>query len=78
MNVTKLGIEPSVPFEIVINDVEYKVLKLEHYNSLFGKIKEILKGIDQEELDSNDGFWMNSTGAEHGSKMLRKIEDLFP
>jgi hypothetical protein len=36
-------------------------------------IKEVLKGIDQTELESTDGWWETSAGAEFGAKKLKYI-----
>ena len=40
---------------------------------LIAKIQEILKGIDEMETDSDDGWWETSTGAELG---FNKLEDV--
>lgn len=39
------------------------------------KIKEILKGIDKDGCETNDGWWETPTGAEFGSKKLKEIID---
>lgn len=39
------------------------------------KVREILKGIDQEDLDP-DGWWETSTGAEFGKRKLAEVEEL--
>lgn len=36
-------------------------------------IKVVLKGIDQTELESPDGWWETSAGAEFGAKKLKYI-----
>jgi hypothetical protein len=36
-------------------------------------IKNILKGIDQTEIESPDGWWETSTGAEFGAEKLKQI-----
>lgn len=41
------------------------------------KIREILKGIDKEEFEDNDGWWETSTGVEFGKKKLLEIENEF-
>ena len=40
------------------------------------KIREILKGIDKDISQDNDGWWETSTGAEFGAKKLKEIESL--
>jgi len=40
---------------------------------LIEKIKEILSGIDETEIDSDAGWWETSTGAEFG---FNKLEDV--
>ena len=42
-------------------------------DKLTTKIKEILKGIDELELDGNDGWWETSKGVEFG---YNKLEDV--
>lgn len=37
-------------------------------------IREILKGIDQQEIDSPDGWWETSVGADFGAKKLAEVE----
>lgn len=41
----------------------------------FDEIKEILEGIDKEEIEG--GWWETSTGAEFGEKKLAEIKALF-
>ena len=36
-------------------------------------VKELLKGIDEQELDGGDGWWETSTGAEFGAGILNKL-----
>ena len=38
--------------------------------------KAILKGIDECETDSKDGWWETGTGAEFGESILNKIDRL--
>lgn len=40
------------------------------------KIKEILKGIDQTDMDSAVGWWETSTGAEYGQFVLGRIMEV--
>ena len=40
------------------------------------KIREILKGIDKDISQDNDGWWETSTGSEFGAKKLKEIESL--
>ena len=40
---------------------------------LIEKVKEILKGIDEVQSESEDGWWETSVGAEFG---FNKLEDL--
>ena len=40
-------------------------------------IIEILKGIDQDEADSDDGWWQTSVGVKFGESILQKIKLLF-
>lgn len=44
-------------------------------NEIADKIKEILKGIDKDEWEDNDGWWETSAGAEFGAKKLKEIID---
>jgi len=37
------------------------------------KIREILKGIDKTESESEDGWWETSEGAEFGRKKLEEL-----
>lgn len=37
------------------------------------KIREILKGIDKDQCESEEGWWETSKGAEFGK---RKLEDI--
>ena len=37
------------------------------------RVIRILKGIDQTETESEDGYWETSTGAEFGAKILKEI-----
>ena len=43
---------------------------------LFLRIKKILEGIDQEETESDKGYWETSTGAKFGAKKLEEIKKL--
>ena len=45
-------------------------------NNLIENIKELLKGIDQTENESNDGWWETSTGAEFGRDKLNMLIEL--
>ena len=36
-------------------------------------IKDILRGVDQTEIESPDGWWETSTGAEFGAEKLKQI-----
>ena len=45
-------------------------------NQLIDKIKVILKGIDQTEIESEDGWWETSTGAKLGAEALKQILEL--
>ena len=40
------------------------------------EIIKILKGIDKDEIDSDDGWWETSTGVEFGAKKLQEILEL--
>ncbi len=40
------------------------------------KARSILKGIDQDESDDNDGWWETSKGASFGTAKLAEIEEL--
>jgi hypothetical protein len=44
--------------------------------SMIEKIKVILKGIDQTEIESEDGWWETSTGAKLGAEALKQILEL--
>jgi hypothetical protein len=39
-------------------------------------IKDILKGIDQTEIESPDGWWETSIGAEFGAEKLKQIVEI--
>ena len=45
-------------------------------NKLIEDIKELLKGIDQTENESDDGWWETSTGAEFGRNRLNTLIEL--
>ena len=45
-------------------------------NNLIEDIKELLKGIDQTENESDDGWWETSTGAEFGRNRLNMLIEL--
>ena len=45
-------------------------------NNLIENIKELLKGIDQTENESDDGWWETSTGAEFGKNRLNMLIEL--
>ena len=40
---------------------------------LISALKEVLKGIDQTECDSEDGWWETSCGADFGAKKLQHV-----
>ena len=42
-------------------------------DKLIKEVKEILKGIDETQTDSEEGWWETSTGAEFG---YSKLEDI--
>lgn len=44
---------------------------------LLEKILEILDGIDKDELESTNGWWENSSGADFGKYKKAKIIELF-
>lgn len=48
----------------------------EQKNNLIENIKELLKGIDQTDSGSNDGWWETSVGAEFGRDRLNKLIEL--
>lgn len=37
------------------------------------KVKEILKGIDEEQCTSEDGWWETSDGADFGRQKLNEL-----
>lgn len=41
--------------------------------TLADKVHLILKGIDQTETESDDGWWETSTGAEFGASKLAEV-----
>jgi hypothetical protein len=47
--------------------------EIERLKGLSDKIKTILKGIDQVESESKDGWWETSYGADFGAKKLNEI-----
>lgn len=40
---------------------------------LITKVREILKGIDEDNYDSDNGWWPTSTGVEFGSNKLKDL-----
>ena len=44
--------------------------------NLITEIKTLLRGIDQTETESDDGWWETSTGAEFGKNKLNSIVEL--
>lgn len=40
---------------------------------IVNSIKAVLRGIDQTEIESPDGWWETSTGAEFGAKKLQYV-----
>jgi hypothetical protein len=40
---------------------------------LIEEIKELLKGIDETETQSNEGWWETSTGADFGAEKLKEL-----
>ena len=42
-------------------------------NNTVQAVKTVLKGIDQTECDSPEGWWETSTGAEFGAKKLQHV-----
>lgn len=40
---------------------------------LIEQIKELLKGIDETEIDSIDGWWETSDGAKFGTEKLNEL-----
>lgn len=58
--------------------VEQDLFELEErYLSAVERIKEILKGIDETETESIQGWWETSTGAKFGAEKLSAILKLF-
>ena len=45
----------------------------EQMNELEARIRELLKGIDMEELYGDEGWWETSTGAKWGKKTLEDL-----
>jgi len=43
---------------------------------LFDSIKTVLKGIDQTETDTEQGWWETSTGAEFGWRKMEELKEL--
>ena len=39
------------------------------------EVSLILSGIDKDDLESEDGWWETSTGAEFGSNKLKEVID---
>jgi len=37
------------------------------------RIREILKGIDKDQVESDDGYWETSSGKEYGEKVLATL-----
>ena len=44
---------------------------------LLEKIEKILVGIDKEQIDSDDGYWETSYGADYGKERLKLIRAEF-
>jgi hypothetical protein len=42
-------------------------------SSVVEQIKELLKGIDETETDSIDGWWETSDGAKFGAEKLKEL-----
>lgn len=40
---------------------------------LINRVKEILKGIDSDECETDDGWWETSKGAEFGKSKLNEL-----
>lgn len=40
------------------------------------RLHEIVHGIDRDEVESADGWWETSTGAEFGARKLAELEAL--
>lgn len=40
------------------------------------KLHGIMQGVDANELESDEGWWPNSVGAEFGTKKLAALESL--
>lgn len=43
---------------------------------MIDKLNEILKGIDKDQCESDDGWWETSSGAGFGSEKLKEVQDL--
>lgn len=40
------------------------------------RLYEIVRGIDRDEVESDDGWWETDIGAEFGAGKLAELEDL--
>ena len=45
-------------------------------DEVIARVREILKGIDQDECACYDGWWETSTGAAFGARKLAEVEAL--
>jgi hypothetical protein len=45
-------------------------------NELESKIRELLKGIDKDECEDDDGWWETSSGAKFGKDKLDRLIEL--
>ena len=46
------------------------------FDALIDEVRALLKGIDADEYDSQDGWWSTSTGTEFGAAKLAALESL--
>lgn len=40
------------------------------------QLHDIMRGVDQDECENEDGWWPNSAGAEFGASKLAELEAL--
>ena len=48
-------------------------ISVQDTSNLVLQIRELLKGIDECEIDTDDGWWETSVGAEFGRKKLEEL-----
>ena len=58
-------------------DEGVQYIRADIVDELLEKIEKILVGIDKEQIDSDDGYWETSYGADYGKERLELIRAEF-